>query len=86
MPKTLMCPKELLAIDLSGRTYIVTGGNSGVGLVTVGQLAKQGAHVVLACRRPQEGEKVKSQIISVGIRGSIEVLDLDLASLASVRS
>src|SRR6056297_6084 len=50
MPKPRMCPPELLELDLSGRTYVVTGGNSGVGLVTVAQLAKQGAHVVLACR------------------------------------
>ena len=86
MTKPLMCPPELLSVDLAGKTFIVTGGNSGIGLVTVGQLAKQGAHVVLACRRPAEGEKARAEIAAAGARGSIEVAALDLASLASVRA
>ncbi len=86
MAKTLMCPEVLFSTDLTGKTYVVTGGNSGIGLVTVTQLAKQGAHVVLACRRVTEGEKAKSQIESLGVKDKIEVMELDLASLASVRS
>ena len=86
MPKALLCPPELLSIDLAGKTFIVTGGNSGIGLVTVGQLAKQGAHVVLACRRIAEGEREKATILATGVRGTIEVAELDLASLDSVRA
>lgn len=86
MPKPLLCPPELLALDLQGSTYVVTGGNSGIGLVTVGQLARQGAHVVLACRRLEEGRRAAQDITSGGLRGSIEVLPLDLASLDSVRA
>ncbi|MBX7197632.1 MAG: SDR family oxidoreductase [Sandaracinus sp.] len=85
MPTPKMCPPELLARDLTGKTYVVTGGNSGIGLVTVLQLAKQGATVVLACRRPEEGEKARAQA-SADARGRIEVVALDLASLASVRA
>lgn len=81
-----MCPPELLSKDLSGKTFIVTGGNSGIGLVTVGQLAKQGAHVVLACRRTAEGEKARRDIEASGAKGKVEVAALDLASLDSVRS
>jgi NAD(P)-dependent dehydrogenase (short-subunit alcohol dehydrogenase family) len=86
MPKPLLCPPELLARDLAGKTYVVTGGNSGIGLVTVTQLARQGAHVVLACRRPAEGEKARAEVLAQGARGSIEVAALDLASLESVRA
>lgn len=85
MPKPLVCSPDLLAQDLAGRTYVVTGGNSGIGLVTVEQLARQGAHVVLAARRPAEGERARAEVMARAPRGSIEVQELDLASLASVR-
>src|ERR1700760_931032 len=86
MSKPLLCPPELLNQDLTGKTFIVTGGNSGIGLVTVRQLAKQGAHVVLACRRTAEGERARSEITASGAKGTVEVAELDLASLASVRA
>ncbi len=85
MPKPLMCPPELLSTDLSGKTVVVTGGNSGIGLVTVRQLASQGARVILACRRPEEGERARAGILADGARGTVEVAPLDLASLDSVR-
>ena len=56
MPKTLMCDQKLLEKDLSGRVYIVTGANSGAGLATSEQLARQGARAVGACRRVEAGE------------------------------
>ena len=85
MPKIHCCPTKLLHTDLTGKTYIVTGGNSGIGRVTVEQLAKQGARVILACRRVQEGKKARDEIAAAGVSGKIEVLELDLASLESVR-
>jgi retinol dehydrogenase-13 len=86
MPEPLVCPPALLAQDLTGEAYVVTGGNSGIGLVTVEQLARQGAQVVLAARRPAEGERARAGVMQRGVRGTIEVAALDLASLASVRS
>ncbi|MFM8559120.1 MAG: SDR family oxidoreductase [bacterium] len=86
MPKPLMCPPELFERDLSGRTYVITGGNSGIGLVTGGQLARQGAHVILAARRPEAGERARSELLASTPRGSVEAAPLDLASLDSVRS
>lgn len=86
MPRPLLCPPTLLQTDLTGRTYVVTGANSGIGLVTVEQLAKQGATVVLACRRVAEGEAARKDIVARGVKGRIEVMALDLADLASVRA
>lgn len=86
MAKPLMCPASLLEKDLIGKTYFVTGGNSGIGRVTSEQLVKQGAHVVIGCRRPQEGERVKSELAQKNYRGRLEVMELDLADLESVRN
>jgi NAD(P)-dependent dehydrogenase (short-subunit alcohol dehydrogenase family) len=86
MAKPLVCTPDLLALDLTGKTFVVTGGNSGIGLVTVTQLARQGARVVLAARRPAEGDRARAEALAGGARGSIAVEALDLASLASVRA
>ncbi len=86
MAKPLLCAPELFSLDLSQKTYIVTGGNSGIGLITVEQLAKQGATVVLACRRTADGERAKEAMLAKGLRGTIEVAALDLADLSSVRA
>lgn len=83
MPKTLMCDPKLFEKDLSGRIYIVTGANSGSGYSTAEQLAKQGAHVIGACRRVTAGEEAFADLKD--IKGSVEIMELDLGSLTSVR-
>jgi NAD(P)-dependent dehydrogenase (short-subunit alcohol dehydrogenase family) len=85
MPKTLRCPPSLFSTPLSGKTYLVTGGNSGIGKETVRQLASQGATVILACRRTEEGNRARDEILSEGVSGKIRVEALDLAGLDSVR-
>lgn len=72
-----------LAKDLKGKIYIVTGANSGVGLETTQQLVKQGAHVVMACRRVKAGEA--EALSFADLNGSQEVIACDLADLQSVR-
>lgn len=67
-------------IDLTGRTAIVTGGYSGVGLETTRALAGAGAHVVVPARRPDVAREALA-----GIDG-VEIDTLDLADLDSVRA
>lgn len=80
----IWCDTKTLQKDLSGKTYIVTGANSGVGFETTQQLIKQGAHVVMACRRVEAGEKV-AQVFK-NLQGSYDVLKCDLADLESVKT
>lgn len=83
MLKILRCDPKLFELDLSGRTYVVTGANSGSGLATTEQLVRQGARVIAACRRVAAGEVATRHLASE--RGTAEVRELDLGSLASVR-
>ncbi|MBV8965374.1 MAG: SDR family NAD(P)-dependent oxidoreductase [Mycobacteriaceae bacterium] len=74
---------EWTAADLpvfAGRTVIVTGANSGLGLITARELARVGAHVVLAVRNTAKGDDAAAKI-----SGDVEVRKLDLQDLASVR-
>jgi NAD(P)-dependent dehydrogenase (short-subunit alcohol dehydrogenase family) len=71
--------------DQSGRTAIVTGANSGLGLATARELARAGAVVVLACRSVGKGEEAAGRIRAAVSNAVLEVASLDLADLASVR-
>lgn len=79
----IWCDEKTLSKDLNGKTYIVTGSNSGVGFETAQQLVKQGAHVVMAVRRPDAGEEARKNFKD--IKGTSEVIKCDLADLESVR-
>jgi NAD(P)-dependent dehydrogenase (short-subunit alcohol dehydrogenase family) len=69
-----------------GRLAVVTGANSGIGLVTARELARAGAAVVLACRDTGKGEQAAARIRDAVPGAEIEVRELDLADLASVRA
>lgn len=80
----IWCNPSLLEKDLPGKTYVITGANSGVGYETTQQLIKQGAHVIMAVRRPEAGIEVSKSFES--LKGSFEVKKCDLSNLESVRS
>jgi retinol dehydrogenase 12 len=67
------------------RTFLVTGGNTGIGLATATALARDGGRVYLACRSAERGAAAVSAIKAASASDSVELLPLDLASLASVR-
>ena len=69
-----------------GRTYLVTGGNTGIGRATATVLARRGGRVYIACRSAAAGQTAVSAIKAETGSSAVWLLPLDLASLASVRS
>ncbi|NEA37848.1 oxidoreductase [Streptomyces sp. SID11385] len=68
-----------------GRTAVVTGANSGIGYVAARELARHGAHVVLACRSERRGADAVARLLSEVPGAHAEFSRLDLGDLASVR-
>jgi NAD(P)-dependent dehydrogenase (short-subunit alcohol dehydrogenase family) len=71
--------------DQSGRTALVTGANSGLGLRTAEALASRGARVLLGCRDPGRGQAARSAVAAGATGPAPDLVPLDLAELASVR-
>lgn len=71
--------------DLADKTFVVTGSNTGIGRVTAHELAKRGAHVVMACRSEDKTKPVLDEIAKSTDNDRIEFLRLDLGDLAQVR-
>ena len=72
--------------DQSGRVALVTGANSGLGLIAARELARAGARVVLACRNTDKGATALREITDDVPRAEAELAALDLSSLDSIRS
>src|SRR5436305_13512881 len=70
--------------DLSGKTAVVTGANSGLGYETALELARHGAHVVMACRDEGRGTEALQRLRANAPGASADLSLLDLADLASV--
>ncbi|MGW2602489.1 oxidoreductase [Streptomyces klenkii] len=71
--------------DQTGRVFVVTGANSGLGLATTRALAHRGGHVILAVRDEEKGRRAAAGITAERPGARLDVRRLDLADLDSVR-
>ena len=72
--------------DLSGKVIVVTGGNSGLGYESVKAFAEKGATVILASRSVEKGETAKKELAVYAPKGKINVMQLDLMDLTSIKT
>jgi NAD(P)-dependent dehydrogenase (short-subunit alcohol dehydrogenase family) len=70
---------------MEGRTVVITGGNSGVGMATAVALAGAGAHTVITARSRQRGEQAVRDIRRASGSDRVDLVVFDLADLSSVR-
>ncbi len=70
---------------LQGKTVLITGANSGIGYQAALELARHGAHVLLACRSKQKGEQALARLLDEAPGSSAELVLLDVSLLADVR-
>src|SRR6476620_860030 len=75
-----------MSTDLAGKTFVITGANTGIGKVTATDLARRGAHVIIACRTPSKAQPVIDAIKKETGNDRIELVTLDLGDQSSVRS
>jgi NAD(P)-dependent dehydrogenase (short-subunit alcohol dehydrogenase family) len=84
--RTSTASEVIDGVDLSGKTAIVTGAGSGIGIETARVLASAGAEVTLAVRRPQAAKEIAVGIISETGNAAVSVSALDLSDQDSVRA
>ena len=70
----------------AGKTALITGANSGIGYAAAVELARHGAHVLLGVRSPAKGQAALLELRKAVPDASAEVVELDVASLASIRA
>jgi NAD(P)-dependent dehydrogenase (short-subunit alcohol dehydrogenase family) len=71
--------------DLSGRTIVVTGANTGIGFEAARLLGRAGARLLLGCRDPRRAHDAAARLHAESPSAGVEMIALDLADLASVR-
>jgi retinol dehydrogenase-12 len=71
---------------VAGRTFLITGANTGIGLATAVALARDGGRVFITSRSPAAGEAAVTRIAAESGSADVRLLHLDLASLSSVRA
>lgn len=71
--------------DLTDRTVLITGANSGLGLESTRRLAQRGAHVIMACRNREKGQSAMDHIRARAPDVDLNLMQLDLSDLSSIR-
>ena len=71
--------------ELSGKTYVVTGANSGIGLEAAKLLAARGGNIVMACRSVEKAEAAQREL-ERDAKGEVSLVQLDLSDMASIRA
>lgn len=77
--------QALKGVDVTGKTYAITGTTSGIGIETARVLVLKGAHIVMINRNVAESEKLKAKILKEKPDGKIDIVVCDLNSLSSVQ-
>ena len=72
--------------DMTGKVVVITGANSGLGLESTKAFAAKGATLVMACRNLNKAEKAKAEVLQQTPNAKLDVMELDNASLDSVRT
>jgi NAD(P)-dependent dehydrogenase (short-subunit alcohol dehydrogenase family) len=72
--------------DLTGKRYLITGANSGIGYEAAAHLRRANADVFIASRSRSKGAEAATRLTQIESRGAVELIELDLASLDSVRA
>jgi NAD(P)-dependent dehydrogenase (short-subunit alcohol dehydrogenase family) len=70
---------------MQGKTVVITGGSAGIGKATASELAARGARVILACRDLEKAERAREDIVARTPDAAVEIVELELRSLRSVR-
>lgn len=81
--------KNFTALDVpeqSGKTFLITGANTGIGFETAKVLATRGARVLLGCRSPEKARVAQKQIQDTSPEADLEIVPIDLADLGSVKA
>ena len=78
-------PYSATSVDLTGKTCLITGANSGIGKATALGLAKMGARLVIACRDREKGQAALAEIIAESGNKNVELMLTDMSSKDSVR-
>ena len=78
-------PDSVTSADLTEKTCLITGANSGIGKAAALGLAKMGANLVIVCRDPEKGQAALAEIMAESGNKNIELMLADMSSQDSVR-